>query len=53
MNFMSKIRPQILVSIIGLSVIAVMGIQNGNIEVTTGCIGGITGLGFKLLEHES
>ena len=53
MNFMSKIRPQILVAIIGLSLIAILGIQHGNIEVTTGCIGGITGLGFKLLENES
>jgi hypothetical protein len=50
---MSKIRPQILVSIIGLSLIAILGIQHGNIEVTTGCIGGITGLGFKLLENEN
>ena len=53
MNFMSKIRPQILVAIIGLSLIAILGIQHGNIEVTTGCLGGITGLGFKLLENES
>jgi len=53
MNWMSKIRPQILVAIIGLSVIAVLGIIHSNIEVTTGCIGGITGLGFKLLENEN
>tara|TARA_Y100000310_G_scaffold331200_1_gene404338 strand:- start:977 stop:1135 length:159 start_codon:yes stop_codon:yes gene_type:complete len=52
MSWISKVRPQILVAILGLTVIAIIGLNNGAIEVTTGCIGGVTGLGFKLLEAE-
>jgi hypothetical protein len=50
--FLGKLRPQIFLAILGLSVLAVYGIQNGMNEIATGCIGGITGLGFKLLEGE-
>ena len=50
--FFGKVRPQIFIAILGLCVLAVYGIQNGMNEIATGCIGGITGLGFKLLEGE-
>ena len=50
--FLGKPRPQIFLAILGLSVLAIYGIQNGMNEIATGCIGGITGLGFKLLEGE-
>ena len=51
-DIMTKIRPQILVAILGLAIIAIVGLQLDMVEVATGCIGGITGLGFKLLEAE-
>tara|TARA_R110000787_G_scaffold152555_12_gene266455 strand:- start:577 stop:762 length:186 start_codon:yes stop_codon:yes gene_type:complete len=50
--FLGKIRPQIFLAILGLSILAIYGIQNEMNEIATGCIGGITGLGFKLLEGE-
>ena len=50
--FLGKIRPQIFIAILGLSILAIYGIQNEMNEIATGCIGGITGLGFKLLEGE-
>ena len=50
--FLGKLRPQIFAAIIGLCVLAIYGINNGMNEIATGCIGGITGLGFKLLEGE-
>jgi|TARA_R110002073_G_scaffold77384_2_gene187388 hypothetical protein len=50
--FLGKLRPQIFVAIVGLCVLAVYGINNEMNEIATGCIGGITGLGFKLLEGE-
>jgi hypothetical protein len=50
--FLGKLRPQIFLAILGLSVLAIYGINNEMNEIATGCIGGITGLGFKLLEGE-
>ena len=50
--FLGKVRPQIFIAILGLCILAVYGIQNEMNEIATGCIGGITGLGFKLLEGE-
>lgn len=54
-NWLGKVRPQILLSIIVLGTISVMSILNGDIEyiaVATACIGGIIALGMKLLEGE-
>lgn len=52
MNFIGKIRPQILVSILGLTAIALYGLSHEMVEVATACIGGVTGLGFKILEAD-
>ena len=52
MNFMGKIRPQILISILGLTAIALYGLSHQMVEVATACIGGVTGLGFKILEAD-
>ena len=46
------LRPQIMASIIVLGVLSCIGIFQGFNEIATGCGGGITGLGFKLLENE-
>ena len=57
-NFWSrigKIRPQVLMAIVALSVISVIALVQGNgdmIAVATGCTGGIIALGMKLLESE-
>jgi len=47
-----KFRPSILLAIAALGIVAYMGVSSGHIEVSTGCIGGITALGMKLLEAE-
>lgn len=47
-----KIRPQILAAIMLLASLGGFGIFLGMNEVATATIGGITGLGFKLLENE-
>ena len=52
MSWMGKIRPQILVSILGLTAIALYGLNHEMVEVATACIGGVTGLGFKILEAD-
>lgn len=55
MNWLGKIRPQIALSIIGLTAISVIAIfQPGEqyIAIATGCTSGIVALGLKLLENE-
>lgn len=47
-----KWRPQILIAMVILGIIAVMGLVYGYNEVTTGCGAGIIALGMKLLEGE-
>ena len=49
---MGKVRPQIMVAIIVLGTLSVIGIWQGFNEIATGCVGGIIGLGFKVLESE-
>lgn len=52
MGLRMKIRPQILTAIILLASLGGFGIFLGMNEVATATIGGIIGLGFKLLESE-
>ena len=56
MNWMGKIRTQVFMAIIALSLISViallMDIDGSMIAVATGCTGGIIALGMKLLEGE-
>ena len=55
MNWLGKVRPQILLAIMTLGVISGLSILNGDTEyiaVATGCTGGIIALGMKLLEGE-
>ena len=47
-----KFRPQILVAIVVLGMVAILGLLNGMNEIATGCTGGIIALGMKLLEGE-
>mgnify|MGYP001224501287 FL=1 len=47
-----KLRPQIFLAIICLSVLAIYGIINGYSEIATATIGGIIALGMKVLENE-
>ena len=51
MNF-GKLRPQIFLSIICLSVLAIVGVWQGYSEIATATIGGIIALGMKVLENE-
>ena len=56
MNWMGKIRPQVLLAIIALSLVSIIGLLRDTdgemIAVATGCTGGIIELGMKLLEGE-
>ena len=47
-----KWRPQILIAIVVLGIVAVLGLFQGYNEIATGCTGGIIALGMKLLEGE-
>lgn len=47
-----KWRPQILVAISILGMVAIIGMFVGAVEVATGCTGGVIALGMKLLEGE-
>ena len=51
MNF-GKLRPQIFLSILCLSILAVVGVWQGYAEISTATIGGIIALGMKVLENE-
>lgn len=46
-----RFRPTIVSAIMFLGVIALYAVGTGNIEVATGCTGGIIALGMKLLER--
>jgi len=52
MTWLGKIRPQIFLALVVMGIISVLSIQYGYVEIATGCIGGITALGMKLLEAE-
>ena len=47
-----KVRPQIILAIIVLGVLAWVGILHDIPEVATGTIGGVIALGMKVLEAE-
>ena len=47
-----KIRPQIFLAILCLTILAVIAVFNGMPEISTATIGGIIALGMKLLEAE-
>ena len=47
-----SMRPQILVSMIFLGAIALLSLDMGHIEITTGCITLLGALGMKILESE-
>ena len=47
-----KLRPQIFLAVICLSLLAIVGIYKGYSEIATATIGGIIALGMKVLENE-
>ena len=47
---MAKIRPQILLAILALGALALYAVHESYVEIATGCIGGVTALGMRLLE---
>ena len=49
-EMMAKIRPQILLAILALGSLALYAVHHSYVEIATGCIGGITALGMRLLE---
>ena len=55
MNWLGKVRPQIALAILGLSVISLAALfmpSSEYIAVVTGCTSGIVALGLKVLESE-
>jgi hypothetical protein len=54
-GWMGKVRPQIALAIIGLSVISLVALLMPSVEyiaVVTACTSGIVALGLKVLESE-
>ena len=49
---MAKLRPQIFMAIIVLGILSGVGLYYGMNEIATGCTGGISALGMKVLESE-
>jgi len=49
---MKYLRPQILISILMLGAIAILSLDLGHIEITTGCITLLGALGMKILESD-
>jgi hypothetical protein len=53
MNWLAKIRPQILTVIVFLGLIAAYALRVGSTEVATGAMGGMIALGMSILEKEN
>ena len=49
---LKSFRPQILVSILLLGLIALLSLELEHIEITTGCITLLGALGMKILESD-
>ncbi len=55
MNWLGKVRPQIALAIMGLSIISIVALTMPDTEyiaVVTACTSGIVALGLKVLESE-
>ena len=55
MGWLGRVRPQIALAIIGLSVISIVALLMPSVEyiaVVTGCTSGVVALGLKVLESE-
>ena len=52
MNWIAKIRPQIILAIIILGAISLYALRVGHVEVATATIGGLIALGMKVLEND-
>jgi len=51
-DYISKIRPQIFLSIVVLGIVSVISMRQDMVEVTTASIALIGALGMKVLESE-
>jgi|TARA_R110000765_G_C18900816_1_gene604032 hypothetical protein len=49
----NRVRPQIFLAILCLTILAVVGVFKGFPEISTATIGGIIALGMKILEDPS
>ena len=49
---LQRVRPQIFLAILCLTVLAVIAVVKGSPEISTATIGGIIALGMKILEAE-
>ena len=51
-HMLQRVRPQIFLAILCLTILAVIAVFKGNPEISTATIGGIIALGMKILEAE-
>ena len=51
-DLFAKVRPQILLLIVGLTGIAIYSISVDSFEVVTGCVTGLTGIGVQILQDK-
>jgi len=53
MNWISKIRPQIMVAMLVLGVIAYVSLSHDAKEIVAGCVSMIGALGMRILEGDN
>lgn len=52
-KYIGKIRPQIMVAILGLGALGLYSLRLGSIEVTTACVAGVIALAKDVLQSDS
>jgi hypothetical protein len=52
-QYIGKVRPQILVALVGLIVIAILSIRSGQTEIGVGCIAGVIALAKDVLQSDA
>ena len=53
MDWLGKIRPQIFLALCILGLVAVLGIREGMVEVSVGCIAGVIALAKDVLQSDA
>lgn len=52
-QYIGKVRPQILIALLGLIVIAILSIRSGQTEIGVGCIAGVIALAKDVLQSDA
>lgn len=52
-HYLGKVRPQIFLALLGLIIISVLALQQGQTEIGVGCIAGIIALSKDVLQSDA